>query len=50
MHFGLMRELSVGQKFQGVVISYASGSHLEGRIHADGGVKTQCEKIGLCGR
>ena len=36
MHFGLMRELSIGQKFQGVVISYAFGSHWEGRIYADG--------------
>lgn len=24
MHFGLMRELSIGQKFSGVVISYAA--------------------------
>lgn len=24
MHFGLMRELAIGQKFQGVVVSYVS--------------------------
>lgn len=49
MHFGLMRELSIGQKFSGVVISYATTTSPAGNIYLTSG-QTERKERGVASR
>lgn len=49
MHFGLMRELSIGQKFSGVVISYATTKSPAGNIYLTSG-QTERKECGIGSR